>query len=280
MSDGGSPLTTQSENSTSSNTFSWKRFVVIALIGIIPIAIFLQLPMGTWDQFDELPIHPLVVHFTVVAMPVAAIWLIIAAIKPKVAQKSLLYLWALVVFITLSLVVAKSSGDSLSAAVGYPQEHADAGNLLLTLSYVLAVLVLGLVFLTFVWRQNKIENVLRVVCGVFALALIPMTYIAGHSGAEAVWKEPLAEAEKPISDGVAVITFAEVQRHNSVNDCWTVVDQNVYDVTTFVQRHPAGPGDIIGMCGTNASDDFLGQHKGQAEPEKWLETLKVGKLQG
>lgn len=279
MSDATPPLTTESETKSTS-IISWKKFAVIALIGIIPVAIFLQLPMGTWDEFTSLPIHPLVVHFTVVAVPVAAIWLIIAAVKQNVAQKSLVYLWALVVVIMLSLVVAKSSGDSLSAAVGYPQEHADAGNLLLTFSYVLGVLVLGLLFLTRVWPQRKIETVARIVCGVFAVALLPITYIAGHTGAEAVWEEPYEQAQEPIIDGVAVISFTEVQKHNTVNDCWTVVDQNVYDVTTFVQRHPAGPGDIIGMCGTNASDDFLGQHKGQAEPEKWLETLKVGKLQG
>jgi cytochrome b involved in lipid metabolism len=68
----------------------------------------------------------------------------------------------------------------------------------------------------------------------------------------------------------------EVRRHDTPDDCWTVVDGNVYDVTTFVARHPAGAGAIEDMCGKDASDDFLGEHGGQGEPEKWLETLKIG----
>jgi hypothetical protein len=32
------------------------------------------------------------------------------------------------------------------------------------------------------------------------------------------------------------------------------------------------------MCGKDATEDFQGEHQGQGEPEKWLETLKIGKL--
>jgi cytochrome b involved in lipid metabolism len=68
----------------------------------------------------------------------------------------------------------------------------------------------------------------------------------------------------------------EVARHDTADDCWAVVEGNVYDLTTFIARHPAGSGDIEEMCGTDATDDFVGEHGGQGEPEKWLETLKIG----
>ena len=54
----------------------------------------------------------------------------------------------------------------------------------------------------------------------------------------------------------------------------------MYDVTSFVSRHPAGSADIRDMCGRDATEDFLGEHGGQGEPEKWLATLRIGTVAG
>jgi predicted heme/steroid binding protein len=35
-------------------------------------------------------------------------------------------------------------------------------------------------------------------------------------------------------------TWEEVAQHNTPNDCFLVVDGKVYDVTTFISRHPGG----------------------------------------
>ena len=118
----------------------------------------------------------------------------------------------------------------------------------------------------------------QVLVTMVGVAALPLTYLAGHTGAQATWEDTYAEAKAPISTESDVFTMSDVERHNTRADCWTVVDGTVYDVTSFVDRHPAGTEDIIEMCGTDASEDFLGQHSGQGEPERWLATLKVGTL--
>ena len=34
------------------------------------------------------------------------------------------------------------------------------------------------------------------------------------------------------------ITWQEVLEHNTSEDCWIVIDNNVYDVTKFLVQHP------------------------------------------
>jgi cytochrome b involved in lipid metabolism len=73
-----------------------------------------------------------------------------------------------------------------------------------------------------------------------------------HSGAESVWKEKYAQAKSPIKNELRLISLDEVKQHNSYSDCWTVVGDTVHDVTSFVNRHPAGSPAIKEMCGKNA----------------------------
>jgi hypothetical protein len=255
---------------------SMKRFLVLATAGIVPIVVFLFLPMGTWADIAELPMHPLIVHGVIVALPLAAVWILVSIWKPEVFRRTYALGWALSVVATLGVIAAKSSGDSLAAAVGLPDAHADAGNRLVPVSIAMAGTVLAIVFLTLVRPVRLLAPGSRVLGSVVAVAVLPLTYLAGHSGAESVWEEQYAEAQQPISRDRVTLSMDEVRRHNTPDDCWTVVDGNVYDVTSFVARHPAGAGAIEDMCGTDASEDFLGEHDGQGEAEKWLETLKIG----
>jgi len=53
-----------------------------------------------------------------------------------------------------------------------------------------------------------------------------------------------------------VYTMGQVAAHNSVDDCWLVVHGKVYDVTAFMQSHPAGVRAILRHAGTDATRDF------------------------
>lgn len=266
-------------NDQESMTVSVKRFLALAATGIVPIAVFLFLPMGTWADIAELPLHPLIVHGVIVALPLVAIWLLVSTWRPAVFRRTYVAGWVLSVLAALGVIAAKSSGDSLAAAVGLPGAHADAGNRLVPVSIVMAGAILAMVFFTFVRSVRLLTPAARVLGSLAALAVLPLTYLAGHTGAESVWEEQYAEAQQPISRDRITLSMDEVRRHNTPDDCWTVVDGYVYDVTSFISRHPAGAGDIQGMCGTDATEDFLGEHGGQQEPEKWLATLKVGVVQ-
>ena len=259
---------------------SIKRFLTIAVVGALPIVVLLLLPMGTWADLDALPMHPLIVHGVIVALPLAAIWLLVATWKASVFQRTHLIVFALSVLATLGVIAAKSSGDSLAAAVGLPNDHADAGNRLIPVTIAMSATVLAMMLFTFVKPVRALATGSRALGAIAGVLVLPLTYMAGHSGAESVWEEPYAEAQLPIAPGNLTLSMAEIARHATPDDCWTVVDGIVYDMTTFIARHPAGSGDIIDMCGKDATDDFMGEHSGQGEPEKWLATLKIGTVTG
>lgn len=256
---------------------SLKKFILVALAGVVPIAVFMFLPYGVWADIGGLPAHPLIVHGIIVLVPVVAVWVLLSMWRPAVLRKTKLWLWGLSVVATLGVIAAKSSGDSLSAAVGLPNEHADAGNRMIPVMLVLSGTVLLTIFFGLV-REVRIANRgSRILASLAAVVALPLTYVAGHSGAESVWEEEYARAQEPISRDFVQFTVEEVQRRNTPEACWSIVDGVVYDMTSFIARHPAGGSDIVDyMCGKDATEDFQGEHKGQGEPEKWLETLKIG----
>lgn len=52
-------------------------------------------------------------------------------------------------------------------------------------------------------------------------------------------------------------TMADVAKHNSSTDCWIVLNSNeVYNVTSFLSAHPAGPSPITPYCGKDATTAF------------------------
>lgn len=52
-------------------------------------------------------------------------------------------------------------------------------------------------------------------------------------------------------------TIEEVKMHNSSSDCFMVVEEKVYDLTSYIaeQKHPGGEA-IIQGCGTEATELF------------------------
>ena len=50
-----------------------------------------------------------------------------------------------------------------------------------------------------------------------------------------------------------VFTAEEVRRHSTPDDCWLIAHGRVYDVTTFLQRHPAGDRSIMRHAGTDST---------------------------
>ena len=57
--------------------------------------------------------------------------------------------------------------------------------------------------------------------------------------------------------------MAEVAKHNTESDCWTVIHGKVYDVTSFLSDHPGGAAIILKYAGkdSTASFDMAGHPK-------------------
>lgn len=77
------------------------------------------------------------------------------------------------------------------------------------------------------------------------------------------------------------LTAEEVARHNSANDCWIVINNNVFNVTPFINSHPGGAARIAGQCGRDATTAFdtqggQGSHSNAAREQ--LANLQIGRL--
>ncbi len=73
-------------------------------------------------------------------------------------------------------------------------------------------------------------------------------------------------------------TLSEVGQHSIASNCWSTVNGKVYNLTSWISKHPGGSEAIISMCGKDASSAFNGQHGGQARPASELANFAIGTL--
>lgn len=91
-------------------------------------------------------------------------------------------------------------------------------------------------------------------------------------------RTPPVVVTPPSGSTATLYTIDDVKIHNTAISCWTVVNGSVYDVTSWISRHPGGSSAIKGMCGVDASAIFNGQHGGQSRPASELVGFKIGTL--
>jgi len=72
-------------------------------------------------------------------------------------------------------------------------------------------------------------------------------------------------------------TREEVKKHASPEDCWIIIDSEVYDMSTFADLHPGGAGVILDLAGKDATDAFYGLHR-QEVLFKYAPKLKIGTI--
>lgn len=77
--------------------------------------------------------------------------------------------------------------------------------------------------------------------------------------------------------GERLITLAELRKHNTADDCWIAITGVVYDVAYYLEEHPGGPEQILGVAGRDATELFedIGHSR---TAKKLLEQMRVGKL--
>jgi len=251
-----------------------------------------------FDTIGGLPLHPLTVHAASVLIPLSAIALVLLVFVPKWRKAYFpLTIGALAVSVGLAFA-AKQSGEALAARVGNPGEHQALGDLLFPASIGLFFLGLAFYFLT---KTKNPKWTLQVAGGLSTAAVagvVVLSVLVGHSGAEATWANRIAATAAdelvaptdpvPGTDGTTRgttggtsdggITVAEVLKHNTVSDCWSVVNGNVYNLTSYVSTHAGGEAVIKAICGKDGTKAFSGQHAGASKPNADLSSLLVGPL--
>ena len=252
--------------------------------------------LNIFDTIQGLPVHPLIAHAVVVIMPLSALGMIAIVVKPALRERFGSLILSGVVMSVLSSVIAKNSGEALGERIGEPEQHSDLGEMLPIVAIVFAVVSFGWWFLN---KRNASQLIVKVAALAVVLASVGAlvgTYLVGHSGAQAVWQEriegttpeddddyvaptesatPTEEATAPV-DGA--ISLSEVAKHNSPDDCWAAINGKVYDFTEWIARHPGGSGVIEGMCGSDGSSAFNGEHAGDDDPTRYLAEYEIGVL--
>ena len=84
--------------------------------------------------------------------------------------------------------------------------------------------------------------------------------------------------EKPAETGPKTYTMAEVQAQAAAGKCWTVINAKVYDLSSWISKHPGGSAAIQSLCGINGTAKFTAMHGGATKQEAILATFLVGSL--
>jgi hypothetical protein len=75
-------------------------------------------------------------------------------------------------------------------------------------------------------------------------------------------------------------TRQQVEANNSAAKCWSVINDNVYDLTKWIKSHPGGQSAITFICGIDGTNAFLAQHRGQSSPFSRLASFYLGPYAG
>lgn len=72
-------------------------------------------------------------------------------------------------------------------------------------------------------------------------------------------------------------TAEEVAAHNKDGDCWLIIENKIYDVSTFIDEHPGGKKPILAQAGRDATKTFHLLHRPEILKE-YGPALLVGEL--
>jgi len=153
-----------------------------------------------FERFGDLPLHVLVIHLTVVLLPVAALTGIVFALVPR--WRRLLQWPALVLGVgtVVCAYVAKKSGEAFVAAVPTLAKavelHEKRGNLLFWYCLIFAVVAVAAFLLLRERRggattSRPLEVLMQAAVVVIGVLVIWQTVRTGDAGARAVWEGQL-----------------------------------------------------------------------------------------
>lgn len=110
---------------------------------------------------------------------------------------------------------------------------------------------------------------------IFATATV--TFVAGVAAVTAMgwFAPPTAQtADK-------TYRLSDVARHAKPDDCWMVIEGQVYDFTAYVAQHPTPPAIITAWCGKEATQAYRTKNVGRPHSpyaDSHLPGYRVGAL--
>ncbi|BGP14714.1 hypothetical protein JCM10213_002757 [Rhodosporidiobolus nylandii] len=77
--------------------------------------------------------------------------------------------------------------------------------------------------------------------------------------------------------GEQAITLKEVAEHKTAESAWVVIEQGVYDVSSFLDEHPGGRKVLLNQCGKDATEKFWQFHSKKVL-EKAAKPFLIGRV--
>ncbi len=98
----------------------------------------------------------------------------------------------------------------------------------------------------------------------------------------AAWAPPVSQPATAEATN-AEYTAAEVAAHRDASSCWLIIGGEVYDVTSYIDEHPANPRTILDYCGKEATRGFDTKDRNRPhsdEAQRLLDRYRIGRLVG
>ena len=188
------------------------------------------------ERIFDLPAHPLIVHFPVVAIPLLAVLGLAMTARPQFRDQYALPIIGLGVVTVIATFVAAKSGEELVESLGLKDDfidpHRDLGSTLRFFVLGLTVAIVGMVAVN--KRASATGRDLAAVVSsvlVVALALLSLVWTVrtGHEGAKAVWGADEISSSSD-ADEVATADSTAVPSTTEATEFQAAVD---YGYTTF-----------------------------------------------
>ena len=146
---------------------------------------------GLFGSVAGLPLHPLVIHASIVLIPLVAIGALVMSYLPSFSRRYGKLILFIALFAQLSLFLAKVTGEAFEEILDKDMgNHAELGEI----APFITLPMLALIYLR--WRLDRsgatvgsvwVRRLTSLALIVASLASIAVIVLVGHSGAESVW---------------------------------------------------------------------------------------------
>lgn len=146
---------------------------------------------GLFGSVAGLPLHPLVIHASIVLIPLVAIGALVMSYLPSFSRRYGKLILVIALFAQLSLFLAKVTGEAFEEILDKDMgNHAELGEI----APFITLPLVALIYLR--WRLDRsgatvgsvwLRRLTSLALIVASLASITVIVLVGHSGAESVW---------------------------------------------------------------------------------------------
>jgi len=146
---------------------------------------------GLFGSVAGLPLHPLVIHASIVLIPLVAIGALVMSYLPSFSRRYGKLILVIAIFAQVSLFLAKVTGEAFEEILDKDMgNHAELGEI----APFITLPMVALIYLR--WRLDRsgatvgsvwVRRLTSLALILASLASIAVIVLVGHSGAESVW---------------------------------------------------------------------------------------------